>query len=360
MSLTPPRMLLDVRGQSASLDRVLEQQCGVGHAPLLEAAALLRSAKRVVIVGIGASLNAAIPLENLLCAHGIESCSIEAGEFLHYKLAAYPDATIAVVSRSGESVEVAKLIAALRGRQRIIGITNETASTLAREADVVLDVGSLPDEMVAIQSYTGTLLTLYLLGMAAVDEWDVGRRELDAVLAALPDWIAANLEASRQWDAFLDGDSAVYLLGRGPSYGSAAEGALLFNEIAKAPAIGMGVASFRHGPIEVVDRHFKGLIFVPCGKTRDINLSLAEDVHRFGGRVRLIGPQDADIAGLQWIDTPSCPDMLAPLLEIVPVQVAAMRLAELRGVVVGSFRYATQVTRDEGSIALEPPSAVNG
>jgi glucosamine--fructose-6-phosphate aminotransferase (isomerizing) len=360
VSLTPPRMLLDVRGQSASLDRVLEQQCGVGHAPLLEAAALLRSAKRVVIVGIGASLNAAIPLENLLCAHGIESCSIEAGEFLHYRLAAYPDATITVVSRSGESVEVAKLIAALRGRQRIIGITNETASTLAREADVVLDVGSLPDEMVAIQSYTGTLLTLYLLGMAAVNEWDAGRRELDAVLAALPGWIAANLEESRQWDAFLDGDSAVYLLGRGPSYGSAAEGALLFNEIAKAPAIGMGVASFRHGPIEVVDRHFKGLIFVPCGKTRDINLSLAEDVHRFGGRVRLIGPKDADVAGLQWIDTPSCLDMLAPLLEIVPVQVAAMRLAELRGVVVGSFRYATQVTRDEGSIALEPPSAVNG
>jgi glucosamine--fructose-6-phosphate aminotransferase (isomerizing) len=359
VSLTPPRMLLDIRGQSASLNRVLEQQCGVGHVPLLEAATLLRSAKRVVIVGMGASLNAAIPLENLLCMHGIESCSVEAGEFLHYRLSAYPDATIAVVSRSGESAEVAKLIAALRGRQPIIGITNETGSTLAREADVVLDVGSLPDEMVAIQSYTGTLLTLYLLGMAAVNQLDAGRREVDAVLADLPRWIAAVLESSRQWDAFLHGDSAVYLLGRGPSYGSAAQGALLFNEVAKAPAIGMGVASFRHGPIEVVDRHFKGLIFVPRGKTRGLNLSLAEDVHRFGGRVRLIGPQDAESLGLQWIDTPSCSDMLAPLLEIVPVQVAAMRLAELRGVVVGSFRYTTQVTRDEGSIALESPSAVD-
>jgi glucosamine--fructose-6-phosphate aminotransferase (isomerizing) len=191
--------------------------------------------------------------------------------------------------------------------------------------------------------------------MAAIDQLDAGRRELDTVLARFPSWIAANLEASRQWDAFLDGDSAVYLLGRGPSYGSAAEGALLFSEIAKAPAIGMGVASFRHGPIEVVDRHFKGLIFVPRGKTRGLNLSLAEDVDRFGGRVRLIGPQDEDLCGLQWIDTPPCPDMLAPLLEIVPVQVAAMRLAELRGIVLGSFRYAAQVTRDEGSIALERP-----
>src|SRR5580692_9659452 len=135
MSLTAPRLARDIHGQSTSLARVLEQQCSRGRAQLMEAAALLRSSKRVVIVGIGASLNAAIPLENLLCAHGIESCSIEAGEFLHYRLPAYPDATIAVVSRSGESVEVAKLIAALRGRQRIIGITNEPASTLAREAD---------------------------------------------------------------------------------------------------------------------------------------------------------------------------------------------------------------------------------
>lgn len=359
MSLTPPRMLLDIRGQSASLDRSLEQQCGAGRLALLEAAALLRSAKNVVIVGMGASLNAAIPLENLLCAHGIGSCSIEAGEFLHYRLSAYPDATIAVVSRSGESVEVAKLMAALHGRQPIIGITNETGSTLAREADVVLDVGSLPDEMVAIQSYTGALLTLYLLGMAAVDKWDVGRRELDTVLAEMPGWIAANLEASRQWDAFLERDLAVYLLGRGPSYGSAAQGALLFNEIAKASAIGMGVASFRHGPIEVVDQDFRGLIFIPCGNTRGLNLSLAEDVQRFGGCVRLIGPQDADVAELQWIDTPSCSDMLAPLLEIVPVQVAAMRLAELRGVVVGSFRYTTQVTRHEGSIWVESPPTVD-
>ena len=48
-----------------------------------------------------------------------------------------------------------------------------------------------------------------------------------------------------------------------------------------------------------------------------------------------------------------------PLLEIVPVQVAAMRLAELRGIVLGSFRYAAQVTRDEGSIALKRPLTAN-
>ena len=79
MSLTTPRLARDIHGQSTSLARVLEQQCSRGRAQLLEAAALLRSSERVVIVGTGASLNAAIPLENLLCSHGIDSCSVEAG-----------------------------------------------------------------------------------------------------------------------------------------------------------------------------------------------------------------------------------------------------------------------------------------
>jgi hypothetical protein len=41
----------------------------------------------------------------------------------------------------------------------------------------------------------------------------------------------------------------------------------------------------------------------------------------------------------------------------LPVQVAAMRLAELRGVVVGSFRYVPQVTRDEHAISRADTAA---
>jgi glucosamine--fructose-6-phosphate aminotransferase (isomerizing) len=360
MSLTTPRLALDIRGQSASLARVMDQHCGAGRARLQEAAGLLRSSARVVIVGMGASLNAAIPFENLLCSHGIKSCSVEAGELLHYRLAACQDATIVVVSRSGESIEITRVLAALRGRVPIIGVTNESNNTLGREADVVLDVGSLPDEMVAIQSYTGTLLTLFLLGMATADRLGEAHKELDGLLPSLPGWITASLQAHRDWDAFLEPDSCLYMLGRGPSYGSAAQAALLFSEVAKAPAIAMGVASFRHGPIEVIDRRFRALVFAPRGRTRDLNIGLAKDISRFGGSVRVIGPKDEDQSGSHWINTQPCSEVLAPLLEIVPAQVAAMRLAELRGIVVGSFRFAPQVTKDEATIALQQFQAGNG
>jgi glucosamine--fructose-6-phosphate aminotransferase (isomerizing) len=344
-------MVSDIEGQSASLARVLQQHCGAGRAALLEAAALLRSSARSVVVGIGASLNASIALENLLCAHGCNSSCVEAGEFLHYRAETCRGAAVVVVSRSGESIEIARLLSALQGRAAIVAVTMEPRSTLARAADIVLEVRSLPDEMVAIQSYTGTLLTLYLLGMAVAQALDEAQHEVEALLRNFPDWISANLAQPSPWDEFLERDAPIYTLGRGPSLGSALQGALLFNEMAKAPAVGMAVASFRHGPIEVVDQRFRGLIFASQGRTRDLNVGLARDIVRFGGQVRLIGPDSSDGAGLQWIHTPPCSELLAPLAEIVPVQVAAMRLAELRGIVVGSFRYASQVTVDEASIA---------
>jgi glutamine---fructose-6-phosphate transaminase (isomerizing) len=346
-----PRIASDIEGQSASLERVLQQQCGAGRAALLEAAALLRSSTRSVVVGIGASLNASIALEYLLCARGGNSSCVEAGELLHYRHEIGRGAAVVVVSRSGESIEIARLLSALQGQTAIIAVTSEPRSTLARAADVVLEVRSLPDEMVAIQSYTGTLLTMYLLGMAVAQALDEAQQEVEALLRNFPGWISANLDEPRTWDDFLERDAPIYTLGRGPSLGSALEGALLFNETAKAPAVGMAVASFRHGPIEVVDQRFRGLIFAPQGRTRELNVGLAKDIVRFGGKVRVIGASDADGSGLQWIHTPPCSELLAPLAEIVPVQVAAMRLAQLRGIVVGSFRYAPQVTVDEACIA---------
>lgn len=358
MSVPTPRLVLDIRGQPASLARVLDQHAGPGRRSLDHAARLLKASSRVIVVAIGASLNAAIPFEYLLCAHGIKCESVEAGELLHYRLEACGDATIVLVSRSGESVEIAKVLAALRGRVPIIGVTNESGSTLAQQSDVALEVGSLPDEMVAIQTHTGTLLTLYLLGMTALNRYADARRELDHLLPQLPTWIEASLGV--EWGRFLDRDACVYALGRGASYGSAAQAALLFSEIAKAPAVAMPVASFRHGPMEIIDGRFRALVFAPRGRTRELNVCLAKDILRFGGAVRLIGAGERHGPGLEWIAPPGCPEMLAPLLEIVPAQVAAVRLAEIRGLVVGSFRFVPQVTRDEATTAPATTEAADG
>jgi glucosamine--fructose-6-phosphate aminotransferase (isomerizing) len=63
--------------------------------------------------------------------------------------------------------------------------------------------------------------------------------------------------------------------------------------------------------------------------------------------VRVVGPAGEDVGALPLIEVPAVSEWLAPLAEIVPVQVAALRLAEVKGLEVGRFRFAPQVTRDE-------------
>jgi glutamine---fructose-6-phosphate transaminase (isomerizing) len=336
----------DILGQGESLACALQYQFGEGATTLMQAASLLRSRSRVLITGIGASLFASIPLEYSLCSLGIDAVAIEAGELLHYRHDAFRDAVAVVVSRSGESIEVSRLVATLKGRQPIIGISNEPRSVLAQSADVSINISSRPDEMVAIQTYTGTLLALHLLANAVTDSMNAAREVLEALQSEFSCLAQTNMDARFQWDAFFDSDSPVHLLARGPSCASAFEGALLFNEIAKVPAMGMAIASFRHGPVEIVDSGFKGLIFAPQGRTRELNLALARDLADFGGAVRVIGASPQTL-GAEWCRIPDVPETLAPLFEIIPIQVAALRLAELRGIAPGSFRYAPQVAVDE-------------
>ncbi len=341
----------NIHAQPESLACTLRHQCGDGAAALSQAAALLRSGKKIVITGMGASLFAAIPLQYFLCSLGLDAVAIEAGELLHYLSSAWKDAVVLMVSRSGESVEIARLLQNIKGPVPIIGVTNEPLSQLSRHADVSLYLASLPDEMVAIQTYTATLLTLHLLGRSVAGSFHEAAEDVRRLLPGFASLVETSMNTLAVWDPFLTPESALYLLARGPSLASASEGALLFHEVAKSPAVAMPIASFRHGPVEVVDPNFRGFVFVPQDASRELNLSLAHDLVEFGGRIRMIGPPAAPSQAADWCSIPSASQSLAPLFEIVPLQAAAFQFAVLRGIEPGSFRFAPQVAVDEASFS---------
>ena len=96
-----------------------------------------------------------------------------------------------------------------------------------------------------------------------------------------------------------------------------------------------------------MDAGFRAIVFAPLGRTREINLGLARDLVRFGAMVRVVGPLGEDGSGLPFVEAPLVSEWVAPLVEIVPVQVAALRLAAVKGLEIGKFRFAPQVTRNE-------------
>lgn len=176
-------------------------------------------------------------------------------------------------------------------------------------------------------------------------------------LPTLRETIENCFELSEGWRDVFDGQSALYLLGRGPALASVHEGALLLHETAKAAAVGMSSGQFRHGPVECVSGDSRIVVFGAPRATRSLDRSLADDLFRMGAKVRWIGPpadetdNDQQQAPLL-IEWPKIEPPLAPLFDIVPLQVAAYRLALWRGIVPGDFRYASEVTSAESGFPL--------
>jgi glucosamine--fructose-6-phosphate aminotransferase (isomerizing) len=347
--ITLTDILDNIRSQPANLARVADYQLGAGHPALTSAADKLRRAQQVVFTGMGSSLFAGVPAARALCRRGIPAQVVNTAELLHGDYPAFGKAAVVLVSRSGESVEVMRVLPLLKAQgTTLIGITNVPDSPLARESDYVVLMHSDADQMVSIQTYTATVLVLRLLSAAVTGELGAEFcRRLDssiaAMSAAMPAWIAE----SPAWPDFLEDAPVVYLLGRGDSQAAMMQGALMFNEVAKTPSVAMEMGLFRHGPVEVVNERFRAIVFTPTDAMHDLNMGAVQDLSNLGGQVRHIGPDATDLCWRMPVAE------FASLMEIVPVQLVACHLARRRGITPGQLLITSLVTRDEVGFAAK-------
>ena len=343
-----------ILGQPDALRAVTAYHFGPGREALLHAAALLKESKQIIFSGMGASLFACIPAQYMSAGRGIPASVVESSELLYFlsEMLA-PDTTLVLVSRSGESIEVTKLLPILRERRcRVIAVVNAAGSTLAKQANETILINSPAEGYVAIQAYTSTVAVLCMLAAVCNGELDRLRTELDRVIEAAEAMLASDSAATQAWPPFERG--TLYLLGRGPSLASVYGGQLLMHEMARMPAIGMSSAQFRHGPVEVVSKEFQAIVFGSQPETAEIDLRLAEDLAGVSKCVRWIGP----LASGSKVDALSfwpgdIPPRYAPLLEVLPVQTLAFRLAEAGGIQAGQFRFAAPVTLSETGFGLK-------
>ena len=352
-------MLDNIFGQPESLRTLLEFQSGAGRAALRDAAERLRHSQGgLIFSGMGASFFAALPAVGRLVEQGFAARAVESSELLHYGSGSLRQGDVGIlISRSGGSVEVLRLAEKLRALgMTIVGVTNVADSELQRMSDVTLLIGSQADQLIAVQTYTGTVLALLLLAeqIAAADVAPF-TAICDAALPTLSAYIDECFHLSESWRDLLDGPGPLYLLGRGPALASVYEGALLLHETAKAAAVGMSSGQFRHGPVEAVSSDFRAIVLGSPERTRPLDRSLADDLIRMGADVRWIGPDSVGEGREQahslapW---PGVEEHLAPIFDIVPLQLAAYRLALWRGLVPGDFRYASEVTAEESGFPL--------
>ena len=133
-----------VRAEAAALDQVADRL----GASFLDAADLLASgAGRVAVTGTGKSADVGRKIAGTLNSTGTRAYALDATRAAHGDLGMlHPDDVALVLSHSGESEEVVRLLGPLRELARaVVALTGNGASTLARRADVAVVYGPVSE-----------------------------------------------------------------------------------------------------------------------------------------------------------------------------------------------------------------------
>ena len=248
------------------------------------------------------------------------------------------------VSQSGETADT---LAALRhAREQVaktVSVVNVPTSSIARESDVALPIlAGVEVGVASTKAFTGQLQVLAMMALKAgrdrglLSAEDHARHLAD--LASLPGLMSHVLSLAGRIEGLSEEIAKaqdVLFLGRGPMYPLALEGALKLKEISYIHAEAYASGELKHGPIALIDPSVPVVVLAPRDPLFDKTVSNMHEVMARHGKVLLI----SDEAGLAeagegvWrkLALPACPDLLAPLLYALPVQLLAYHTAIAKG-----------------------------
>jgi glucosamine--fructose-6-phosphate aminotransferase (isomerizing) len=343
-------LMAEIAQQPAALSGLRKFYTSPGAIPFKELRAMVRHwPPTVVFTGMGSSMYAAYPAQAYLTSHAIRALVWETAELVdHHRQILGPDTLLVVVSQSGETGEVLRLLDALPKKEGLVAVCNMEASRLARRANLLLPMMAGRPAPVGTKTYTCAVAVLMYLAVV------IAREPLHPLTQALMHAIEAQENIIDRHDEltppnveFFDKPHYVALLSRGADLATAYQGALLFKEVAKMGAEPMSAAQFRHGPMEIIDPAHRYIIFArhretqPKRKPDSALLKLAEDIRKHGGRVLLYTDMPfTAISNVRVVPVESIRLGLGTLIDAVHIQLLVHDLALGAGLEPGSFRFA--------------------
>ncbi len=248
------------------------------------------------------------------------------------------------VSQSGETADtLASLRYCKEHGQHTAAVVNVSTSTIAREAEVVFPTLAGPEIGVAsTKAFTCQLSVMASLAVAAGRARGTLTRDDEVALArALGDLPGAIMRALRveakieKLAREISRATDVLYLGRGSNYPIALEGALKLKEISYIHAEGYAAGELKHGPIALIDEAMPVVVIAPHDKLFEKTVSNMQEVAARGGRIVLItdekGASETDVATLETIVLPDVPEIIAPLVYALPIQMLAYHTAVFMG-----------------------------
>jgi glutamine---fructose-6-phosphate transaminase (isomerizing) len=303
-----------------------------------------------------------------IIACGTSWHAAQAGKFMIEKLARIPvevdygsefryrdpivgaDTLTVVISQSGETADTlaAQREAKSKG-SKTLAICNVVGSMITREAAGTIYTHAGPEIGVAsTKAFTCQLTALFILAMylgqsnGRLDE--NASRCLVQELLRLPvklETVLAHDKMLEELARHLFRATDFLFLGRGIHYPIALEGALKLKEISYIHAEGYPAGEMKHGPNALIDEKLPVVVIATRDRASEESrilyektLSNIQEVKAREGIVVAIATEGDEEPGRladHVISIPPCNDLLAPILEVVPMQLLAYHIAVRRG-----------------------------
>jgi glucosamine--fructose-6-phosphate aminotransferase (isomerizing) len=303
------------------------------------------------IVGCGTSWHAGLAGKFILEELARVPVEVDYGSEFRYRDPILDEGTLVVlISQSGETADT---LAAQREAQqkgaRTLAICNVVGSMLTREAHGTLYTHAGPEIGVAsTKAFTAQLAALYLLGLYLAQVRGLRSPEQSRpwleTLVRLPQRMEAVLQREEELEELarhLFRYTNFLYLGRGIHYPMALEGALKLKEISYIHAEGYPAGEMKHGPNALIDENLPVVVLAPhdpaspAAMTRyEKSLANIKEVKaRDGIVVGVVTEGDRQVreAADFLVEIPAVPDLFAPMLEVLPLQLLAYHIAVRRG-----------------------------
>jgi glucosamine--fructose-6-phosphate aminotransferase (isomerizing) len=346
-------MLKEIHEQPAALSATLLGRLDAdGAVDLSETDLNLSGVDRVVVVACGTAYHA-----GLLGKHAIEKLArvpvevVVASEYRYADPIGDERTLVVAISQSGETTDTLAAVEAARAfGARVLAVTNTQGSLLTREAAAVLLTKAGPEICVAsTKAFVAQVAVLDLLALALATTREVlpegELREIGRGLRRAPRKVEETLEllGSRVEEAaaLFENARCSLFLGRGVSYPVALEGSLKLKEISYVPSEGYPAGEMKHGPIALVDEYCPVVAVLGEGTVREKTLSNVEETVARGANVIAVAREE-DAAARRVarvvLPVPEAPEILAPIVYSVPLQLLAYHVAKNRGLDVDKPR----------------------
>ena len=307
------------------------------------AAAIIASASRIWITGIGTSYHAALVGGWLLRSTGRDVRAITSFDFATYPEQFPLEPTDAVIIQAHTGVKSYSALALNRAVEAgvpIISVGSESAE----------HPGSQLILRTCVRETSAAYTSSHLCAMARLAQVAIslGSGELREPLMALPDQIAGVIDRKHEIEPIAEGAAVqhIYAIGAGPNEATALEFVIKAREAALQPCDGLALEQFFHGPIVAVNNGDLAVVISVSGPSAPRTAAVATALAEVGCTVWSTGDANPGIPGATHFDLLATHELISPLLAVVPIQLFAYFLAATRGTHPDRFRREDPVYAD--------------